>query len=154
MSMLWVGIGAAVVGGAAAYAGSKKQADAATHAANLNQDQFNINNAQQQPFIQSVYGALSKLNTLLGINPNPNSAQQTVAPGNMTVNGPRQLLPAPTQSAPSVNPNFDPSIPRAVGMGYGTSNGANSINPQLRQILSIRADNGDPQAKQLLGMMQ
>lgn len=70
-------IAAAIIGGAgltagASYFGSKKQAGAATKAADLQQSTFQTLNAQQQPFIQGGYSALGKLNTLLGLNPNPN----------------------------------------------------------------------------------
>lgn len=60
-------IGGGIIGAGASYLGSKKQAGAAQDAANLSMDQFNVLNEQQQPFIQSGYGAQSKLNQLLGI---------------------------------------------------------------------------------------
>lgn len=101
----------------------------------------------QQPYVQSGYGAVSRLNTLLGINPDPNYRPPVnQEPINMTVNGPGPLL----QNAPS-NPNFDPSVPRPWS---GATRQMPNANPQLRQILQIRADNGDPQAKQMLGMLQ
>jgi hypothetical protein len=55
----------------ASMAGAKKQGDASKNAANLQMQQFDRINAQQQPFIQSGYGAQQRLNTLLGINANP-----------------------------------------------------------------------------------
>lgn len=133
--MTWVAVaigGAAVIGGAASYLGSKKQADAAGKAADISQNQFSVTNAQQQPYIQSGYGALSKLNTLMGLSPNPNaqftrdapvSPQTPLYPGNQT--------------------------PQPVMTGDKTIN----ANPQLRQLLSIRANNGDAQAAQLLKVM-
>lgn len=105
----------------------------------------------EQPYINSGYGAVSKLNTLLGINGNPNATtpttstgtpNQTVAPSNMTWNGPGQVM----QNAPQQQWNTEPQ--------RAQPNSQPSSNPQLRQILQIRADNGDPQAKQMLGMIQ
>ncbi len=146
--MTWVAVaigGAALIGGAASYAGSKKQSDAANKAANISQGQYQSNVGMQQPYVQSGYGAMSKLNTLLGINPDPNAPtampSQPVAPNNMTWNGPGQMM----ENAPQQPPEYRGSIP--------TRQQPNA-NPQLRQILQIRADNGDPQAKQMLGMIQ
>lgn len=148
--MTWVAVaigGAALIGGAASYAGSKKQSDAATKAAQLNQGQYQNNVTMQQPFVSSGYGALSKLNTLMGINPNPNAAAPSapspqVATANMTWNGPGQVLTNGPQTSMPYQPRQMISDPKP------------STNPQLRQILQIRADNGDPQAKQMLGMIQ
>ena len=154
--MTWVAVaigGAALIGGAASYAGSKKQSDAAKDAAKLSQGQYQNNVQMQSPYIQSGYGALGKLSTLLGINPDPN------APVNYQ----------PTQNMPQVNApgisnqgggprdwNYHPimeNAPPPVVQPQPTQQKPNS-NPQLRQILQIRADSGDPQAKQLLGMIQ
>ena len=136
--MTWVAVavgGAALVGAGASYLGSKKQADAATNAANISQNQFGVTNAQQQPYIQSGYGALSRLNTLLGLSPNPNAQYSKDA-----------VLPPQTP----LYPGYDPTNPpRPIMTGDKTINS----NPQLRQLLSIRADNGDPQAAQLLKMV-
>lgn len=148
--MTWVAVaiaGAAVVGGAASYLGSKKQADASKNAANISQGQYQNNVQMQQPFVSSGYGALSKLNTLMGINPDPNaqvpvqSMNQTAAPNWMTMEGPKQML----TNAP--NQNYTPTRQQITDPKPST-------NPQLRQILQIRADNGDPQAKQMLSMLQ
>lgn len=70
--MTWVAVavgGSALVGAGASYMGSKKQAGAAKKGAQLQMDQFNLLNQQQQPFIQSGYGAQQRLNTLLGLSP-------------------------------------------------------------------------------------
>lgn len=129
--MTWVAVavgGAALVGGAASYFGSKKQAEAATNAAQLNQSQFGVNNAQQQPYIQSGYGALSRLNTLMGLSPNPNAPiRDTNVPMAPDLSAPQPVMAGPDKS-------------------IGT-------NPQLRQLLAIRAQNGDAQASQLLKMV-
>lgn len=135
--------GGAVLGAGASYLGSKKQSDASKAAANLNMSQFGINNAQQQPFIQSGYGAMSKLNTLLGLSPNPN---QRMLPS--PAQGPSQAY-APTPGG-GVEPRITPfpesqppppmwNVPEA-GMG----------NLPLRNILALRARNGDRQAQQML----
>lgn len=74
--MTWVAVaigGASLIGAGASYAGAKKQAKASQQAGQMNMDMFNILNRQQQPFIGSGYGAMGRLNTLLGINPRPNA---------------------------------------------------------------------------------
>jgi hypothetical protein len=137
--------GSAVLGAGASYAGSKKQAGASKAAAGLNMDQFRINNAQQQPFIQSGYGGLSKLNTLLGINPNPNAPRMSApiagpqqSPGSAYAptpgGGVRPVMQADTQA-----PVHQWNIPEA-GMG----------NLPLARILSLRAQHGDRQAQAML----
>ncbi len=141
----WAALAGAVVAGGASYLGSKKQADASKDAAKISQGQYQNNVTMEQPYIQSGYGAMGKLNTLLGINPDPNSPtmmpNQNVAPAGMTVNGPaQQLTNIPQQQFNSPPQRMQPSSKP-------------SSNPQLRQILQIRADNGDPQAKQMLSMV-
>lgn len=142
MTMLWVGVGTAVLGAGASIYGSNKQASAAKKAAALNQGQFGINNAQQQPYIQSGYGAMSKLNTLLGLSPNPNprammptgpqAPQQAYAP---TPGGgvEQRIGPLPSQPPPMWN------VPEH-----------NMPNLPLRSILALRASHGDRQAQQML----
>lgn len=71
--MTWIAVaigGSAALGAGASLAGANKQAKGAKNAANLQMQQFQTINRQNQPFIQSGYGALSRLNTLLGINGN------------------------------------------------------------------------------------
>jgi hypothetical protein len=135
-----------LLGAGASYAGSKKQAGASKAAANLNMDQFAINNAQQQPFIQSGYGAMSKLNTLLGLSPNPN----------------QRMLPSPSQGpqqayAPTPGGGVDQ---RFTQMPQGQPPPPmwnipehNMPNLPLRNILALRARNGDRQAQSMLQRM-
>jgi hypothetical protein len=81
--------GSAVLGAGASYLGSKKQAEGAERAQGINLDMFNVLNQQQQPFIRSSYGAMGKLNTLLGLNPNPRAAPPPqFSPG-------QQFMPTP-----------------------------------------------------------
>lgn len=137
--------GAAVLGAGASYAGSKKQSGASKAAANLNMDQFRITNQQQQPFIQSGYGAMSKLNTLLGLSPNPNAA-----------NAPRFSAPSASSGLPGMayNPNgsMDPRMQAGPAQPPPQWNvpEANMGNLRLRQILTLRAQNGDQQAQSML----
>lgn len=58
---------AAGIGAAGSIIGSHQQSQGAKGAANLANEQFRTTNAQEQPFIQSGYGATSRLNQLLGI---------------------------------------------------------------------------------------
>jgi hypothetical protein len=72
MPLAWIAAGSALLG----YAGSQKQAGAAENAANLQyqgtleasrqqREMFDILNAQQQPYRQAGYGALTKINEML-----------------------------------------------------------------------------------------
>lgn len=146
MTMLWVGIGAAVLGAGASVYGANKQASASKNAANINLDQNARTRGDLLPFTQSGYGASSKLNTLLGINPNPNaprmSAPLLMPPANPgyapTPNGGvRPIMQMGPQ--PQAPPTHDWNIPEA-GMG----------NLPLRNILMLRAQHGDTQAQAML----
>ncbi len=137
-SITWVavavGVGSAVVGGAASVYGSKKQADASKKGAATQLEMFNTLNQQQQPYIQSGYGALSKLNTLLGIG------------------GPS--MPAATSGGGSGAPSTPMRRPMPVMQGstaatFGVPDGASDI--PLKRILSMRAANGDTEAQRILG---
>src|SRR5687767_11923773 len=81
MSFLWVGIGTAALTAGSSIYGANKQAKGAEKAGAINMDMFNVLNRQQQPFMQSGYGATGRLNTLLGINPNPRARVPTTGPG-------------------------------------------------------------------------
>lgn len=68
----WVA-GAAIVGALVSSQGAKSaantQANAAGNAQQISQNEFNTITAQEQPFVQSGYGAMNQLNYLLGIGP-------------------------------------------------------------------------------------
>lgn len=141
-ALVVVGGGALLTAGAS-YAGSKKQAGASKAAAGMNMDMFNTLNGQQQPYIQSGYGAMGKLNTLLGINPGAGSR-------------PMPMLPAPQQAyAPTQGGGVDPRM--QVGPAQTSPPPprwnvpeANMPNLQLRNILNLRAQHGDRQAQYML----
>lgn len=150
MTMLWVGVGAAVLGAGASVYGANKQAGAATKASNLNQNQNLLTRSDQMPFMQSGYGAMGKLNTLLGINPNPNIPR--MMPGQGMPNpsaGPSQTW-APTQGG-GVDPRMQlgPSQNQPPPHQWNVPE-ANMPNLQLRSILSLRAQHGDRQAQMML----
>jgi len=139
MTMAWVAAGTAIVGAGASYLGSKKQADASKNAANINLDWLKTVNQQQQPFIQSGYGAMGRLNTLLGLSPNPSYR--------------------PPASAP--NPGYTPTpgggVRPIMQMGPQASNQSGYLgipqqapNMNLARILSLRAQNGDTEAARVL----
>lgn len=101
-------------------------------------DMFKLLNQQQSPFVQGGYGAMGKLNTLLGLNPNPRAA----APG-----------------APAQSPGFRPTPGGGVEpiMQVGAPQGApmaqipeRSGNMRLNRLLAMRAANGDRQAQAML----
>lgn len=102
----WVA-GAVVVGGVASAALSSNaaqnaadtQAQAAANAQGISQQEFNTITAQEQPFLQSGYGAQSQLNYLLGIG----------TPGQGVAGAPSSA-PGPTQG-------YDPSSGYTIGPG-------------------------------------
>lgn len=148
--------GSALIGGAASYAGSKKQSDASKAAANLNMDQFRTINAQNQPFIQSATGqggALSRLNTLLGLSPNPTAQRQAMGPPQQfqmstPLQGPQSYAPTPNGGMQQrfANEQAPPGDPRM----YTPERNGGFPNVRLQQILALRAQHGDTQAQQLL----
>lgn len=149
--MTWVAIavgGAALVGGAVSYSNGQKQAAATKKAAQVTADAQSTNNANQQPFIQSGYGALSRLNTLLGINPAPTTSSSGGAAASANPAAAQTVTPSSAMTIGGIGRGITPiannkkTIQPIVG----------SSNPQLRQLLAIRAQNGDAQAKQLLGI--
>jgi hypothetical protein len=155
--MTWVAVaigGAAVIGAGASYAGAKKQSDASKGAANLQMQQWERNNAQQQPFIQSGYGAMGRLNTLLGINGNPYGRSQggTMRPPTST-GGPgpgATYLPTP-QGGITQRFGYSPQMQKGPdSMGVP----ANAPNFNLSRVLALRAAHGDTEAQRMLETMQ
>lgn len=129
--MTWVaiavGVGSAVVGAGASVAGSKKQADASKKGAATQLQMFDTLNKQQQPYIQSGYGALGKLNTLLGLGGGgaPHSAMMPNAMPNKTIMPVQQNMQT-----------------------YGVPDGASDL--PLKRILAMRAQHGDTEADRVL----
>lgn len=147
MTMLWVGVGTAVLGAGASIYGSNKQAKAAKNAAGISQGQYGITRADQIPYMQSGYGVLSKLNTLLGVNPNPNAPRMST---------PLLMPPANPGYAPTPEGGVRPIMQMGPEPQQHTWNvpEANMGNLPLNRILMIRAQNGDRQAQAMLQRMQ
>lgn len=127
--MTWTAIaigGSALLGAGSSYLGSKKQSDAAKQAGQLNMDMFNTINAQQQPFIQSGYGSLARLNTLLGLG----GAARTAMP-----------------ASPAYAPTASGGVRQIVQPGPSTAVGGSL---RLADILQLRAAHGDTQAAAML----
>ena len=147
--MTWVAVaigGSALVGAGASYLGSKKQAQGAQKAAGINMDMFSVLNRQQQPFIGGGYGAMGRLNTLLGINPNP-SAPRMSAPLTMPDNPAYRITPSG-----GIDQMLQMGPPRQHDVFAGGPSGdpRGGGNVQLRQLLALRAAHGDRQAQALL----
>ncbi len=142
MTMAWVAVGAAVLGAGASVYGSNKQASAAKKAAGISQGQYGITRGDQLPYMGAGYGALSKLNTLLGINPNPNTPRMST-PLVMPPNPGYAPTPGggvhPILQTGQQPPQHTWNVPEA-GMG----------NLPLNRILMLRAQNGDRQAQAML----
>jgi hypothetical protein len=102
-------VGSAVVGGAinasAAGSAASAQANAANNAQQISQQEFNTVTAQNAPFMESGYGALSALDYGLGITPQ-NSAGNLVTYPTGSPNGPQ---------------GYDPSSGYQMGGGGGIS---------------------------------
>ena len=97
---------------------------------------FNTLNRQQQPFIQSGYGAMSKLNTLLGLGGSGGSAPGGAAP----MSPPSTYRPTPGGGMQQV---VGPaSAPQGIDQGM-----------RLKQLLALRAQNGDTEAARILGQI-
>ena len=99
-----------VIQGQAAQSGASQQAQAAQNAQNISLGEFNTISAQQAPYMQSGYGALSALDWGLGITPQT-YGQGTLGPiannpynSNTVVSGPNGQFPAnPAAPLGSVN---------------------------------------------------
>ena len=140
--------GASVLGAGASYLGSKKQADASKAAAGINMEQYARTRADLLPYTQAGYGATSKLNTLLGINPNPNAPRMST---------PLLMPPANPGYAPTPEGGVHPIM--QIGAADPTQHSwnvpeAGMGNLPLNRILMIRAQNGDRQAQAMLQRMQ
>lgn len=104
---------------------------------------FDTLNAQQQPFIQSGYGAMSKLNTLMGIGGGPGGygGSTPATPGTNNgfaptpEGGVNQRVPQPISNNPTAN-------------NFGAP--ADAPNLPLRHILMMRAQQGDPDAQRIV----
>jgi hypothetical protein len=139
-SLTWVAVaigGSALVGAGASYLGSKKQAEGAKRSQDINLDMFRQVMAQQQPFVQGGYGAMSRLNTLLGLNPNPRAQNPQFAPG-------QQFMPTPGGGVQPIM-QVGPTVPTPRTPPRSASQGA-----RLNDLLLLRAAHGDRQAQALL----
>lgn len=106
-------------------------------------DMFRLVNAQQQPFIQSGYGAMGKLNTLLGLGGRASPPGAGMAP---PMGSPNQQGYIPNRQG-----GMDMRIPSPVSQGPRAMSSPKS-NPRLAQLLALRAQNGDTEAARMLGM--
>lgn len=152
MSFIGSALGATVLGGvisgAGAVIGANKQASASKRASQMQMDQFNLLNSQQQPFIQSGYGAMGKLNTLLGLSPRPS----TGGGGGGGIPG----VPIPQRPGFVPTPGVSGQPPAQIKqnpwqMAAGPQPPADNVS--LRRILALRAQHGDTQAARVLGLV-
>lgn len=95
---------------------------------------FQTINAQQQPYMQSGYGALGKLNTLLGIGGGGGRPMPVAGGGSMY----RPSAGGGVRMQAALGPQQAPAAHNYGGGGYP--------DLKLRQILQLRAMQGDPQA--------
>lgn len=124
-----------IIGANAAEDAAQTQADAAKNAQQISLQEFNTITQQEQPFVQSGYGALSNLDWLLGIAPqtstgatagtslpSPGIAPYSAVPGTTTPYGSYGgSFGLPTSSAPGGAPGYDPSSGYSIGPGGSIS---------------------------------
>lgn len=113
--MSFIASGAVIVAGAGLAAGAMQagaasdaanaQAQSAANAQQISQNEFNTITAQNAPYMQSGYGALSNLDYLLGVTP------QTATGG---------PVPGPNTGSPGGN-GYDPSSGYRIGPGGAIS---------------------------------
>lgn len=99
---------------------------------------FDTLNRQQQPYIQGGYGAMSRLNTLLGLGGGG-------APGG---------APSPGGANPGYRPTPAGGVQPIAQMSPDAANdampGGMQNGTRLRQLLTLRAANGDTEAARVL----
>jgi hypothetical protein len=115
-------------------------------------DQFQLINQQQQPYIRSGYAAQGRLNTLLGLSPNPYRQQ-----------GGGGQMPQPYQPQPG--PDYVPTPQGGIDQRFGYNAGpmkpqggamgmpSNAPNFNLSRVLAMRAAHGDTEAQRMLGQV-
>lgn len=142
-----------LIGSSAAKSAASDQANAALAAANISKDEFNTVTAQEQPFLQSGYGALSALDYGLGINPQSASGgpasgvsyQVQKGPGTSTPAPAPTVTPTPGHVPAPVDPNHLPNPVRANhgglinGRGTGTSDSIPARLSNGEYVINARA---------------
>jgi len=149
----WVAVaigGSALVGAGASYFGSKKQSDASKKSAGMQMDQFRLINQQQQPYMQSGYGAMGRLNTLLGLNPNPGASYPMSSP--LTLPQGPGYMPTPSGGVRPIIQAGAPEDRRMFAGGPGGDPRPGQMS-RLNQLLMMRSTNGDRQAQTILRNM-
>lgn len=119
----WVA-GAVVVGGAISAVGASSaastQAGAAENAQQISQNEFNTITAQNQPYMQSGYGALSALDWGMGISPQtatggaPNAPTGTAGPNGIDPSSGYQIGPGG-----SISQALTYGLPNGMSIGQG-----------------------------------
>lgn len=133
--MPWGVVAGAAIGAIGSAVGGHAQAQGAEAAANASKAQFDTTNAQQQPFIQSGYGALNKLNYLLGVSPQT-ATGQPVTPAGATPTG-------------GVDPSSGYRIAAGGGISQGipfAQNGMSLYPSPSSNAVSARVPQGSPAA--------
>jgi hypothetical protein len=119
------GVAGAAIGAYGASSAAGQQASASENAQQISENEFNTITQQEQPYIQSGYGAQSQLNYLLGIGTpgTPYSTGTAATPGYSSLNG----LGALGGSGVPINIPGTPGTPSSPGTassspagGYGS----------------------------------
>lgn len=139
--MPWGVVAGAAIGAIGSAVGGHAQQQGAEAAANASKAQFDTTNAQQQPYIQSGYGALNRLNYLLGISPQTASGAPVNQPASQGSAG------VDPSSGYRIGPGgqISQAIPGGSGSpGYsGFSQNGMSLSPNFRTPAGVAAS-GSP----------
>ena len=140
MSFVAVAVGgAAIVGGVISSQGAQSaaqtQANASMNAQQISQNEFNTITAQNAPYMQSGYGALSALDYGLGISP-------------QTATGGVPGQPATSTAGPN---GYDPQSGYQIGPGGSISQGLTYGSPNGMSIGQMPPQPGQPGASPVQG---
>lgn len=120
-----------LIQGSAAQNAASEQAGAAENAQNISLQEFNTITGQEQPYMQSGYGALSSLDYLLGITPQTasgapvNKGITVQPPGQQGQSGNGPLNPSPSMHVQPISPGGPNALHNLGGVGAtGTLSGA------------------------------
>lgn len=125
-------LGAAVTGAGGSLLGGHAQAKGAKQASQMNMDMFGTLNQQQQPFLQSGYGANAKLSQLLGVGGDSNSGDYGSLTKSFT---PEDYLANKDPGYEFQRQQGEQALRNAAGAGSGAIGGA-----ALKDLLKYNQD--------------
>ena len=107
------GIAGAAISSAGAQSAAQTQANAANNAQQISLQEFNTITGQEQPYMQSGYGALSNLDYLLGVTPQTSSGAPAAAAGTT----PNNATGTPGAPGGALSGYANPYLSGGIGIG-------------------------------------